>query len=420
MGQPSETIDADVCILGGGPHGLAAAVHLRRAEPSLRLAVIDPAGDWMVGWHQQFARADIAILRSPIVHHPASDPDELSAFVMRTGAATSGMRYHLPVTGTFAAFCADLVQEADLDRPVAASATAVHPDGNGLRVTTTENAVRADHLVVATNPHQRSIPGWVWPLLGTCPGLVVYGGDVDLRSLPDLTGERVVVIGGGLTAAHLACGAADRGAQVHLIARRPLVSRSFDTDPGWLGPKHLRAFWRDDDPESRLHTARAARGGGSVPPWMMERIAEARTAGHLHLHEGCEVRAAGIDPEGSGTLALDDHAGIRADRIWLATGSVPDVGAARCLSRLTPDVPVLDGFPITDDQLRLGPHPVFVMGRLAMLALGPAAGNLWGAQRAASRITDAITGVRIGREVSGAPRPPNRAAPHRPPGHERA
>jgi hypothetical protein len=30
------------------------------------------------------------------------------------------------------------------------------------------------------------------------------------------------------------------------------------------------------------------------------------------------------------------------------------------------------------------------MGRLATLTLGPAAGNLWGAQRAAERITEAI------------------------------
>ena len=54
--------------------------------------------------------------------------------------------------------------------------------------------------------------------------------------------ETVFLIGGGLTDAHLALGAARRGASVDLISRRALRVRAFDTDPGWLGPKRLADF----------------------------------------------------------------------------------------------------------------------------------------------------------------------------------
>lgn len=62
----SET-KADVCILGAGPHGLAAAVHLREADPELEIVVVDHASGWLQTWNEQFARAEIATLRSPMV-----------------------------------------------------------------------------------------------------------------------------------------------------------------------------------------------------------------------------------------------------------------------------------------------------------------------------------------------------------------
>ena len=402
---PSAPAKVEVCIIGAGPHGLAVAVHLRRARPDLELVVLDPAGGWLAGWQEQFARAEIEALRSPIVHHPAPDPFELTDYVEHHQLPRSGLPYDPPTTEVFSSFCHDLVESTGLERPLPVRAEVARRDGHGLVVVTDQGEIRADHLVAATNSHRRSIPEWVWALLGTRPGLVVYGGDVDLRSLPDLQAERVVVIGGGLTAAHLACGAVARGAEVQLVTRRPIETRNFDTDPGWLGPRHLSAFDRDDDPMSRLRTAREARGGGTIPPWMRNQLDRLIGQGRLVANEGREVRAAGIEPDGSCVLALDDQTTLVGDRVWLATGTNPDIGMSRCLADLAADAPAIDGLPITDESLRLGPHPVHVMGRLATLALGPAAGNLWGAQRAATRITRSITGVDLEHE-SIVPVPP--------------
>jgi len=118
----SGVVNADVCVLGAGPHGLAAALHLREADPDIRIAAIDPSGGWLTTWFEQFARAEIGNLRSPIVHHPASDPFALADFVARNGLAASGLPYNLPTTDAFAQFCRSLIESAGLESPLADTA----------------------------------------------------------------------------------------------------------------------------------------------------------------------------------------------------------------------------------------------------------------------------------------------------------
>ena len=400
MVERDQTVSTQVCILGGGPHGLAAAVHLRQAEPSCQIVAVDPAGVWLDTWRTQFAGADIATLRSPMVHHPSPDPTGLRDYVFRSRLARSGLPYDVPTAESFLRFCDTLTEEAELDQPVAGRVHSVCRDGDGVVITVglvderrgQSMTVRAEHLVVAGNPHRRVIPEWVESIVGVDPQVLAFGADVDLRSI-SVSGQTVAVVGGGLTAGHLAHGAATRGAEVHLVSRRPLRSSNFDTDPGWLGPKYLRAYAAEADPACRLRLARDARDGGSLPPWMRRRLAGLADDGLLIIHDGAGVRAAHPAPEGGCQLALGNQKTIRPDQVWLATGTQPDIMAVRPLTGLLADVSVIDGYPVVGADLRLGPHPIHVMGRLATLELGPAAGNLWGAQRAAERITEAILDV---------------------------
>ena len=387
----SET-NSDVCILGAGPHGLAAAVHLRSADPDLVITTLDPSGSWLEGWKTQFARAEIKTLRSPAVHHPSPDPYALSQFIAEKRLPRSGLEYDLPTREAFTQFCDALVDDARLDDPLAARPNAISSDGKHVTVTARNVRVTARYLIAATNPHRRCIPRWVSALAGHEPHLVRYGGDVDLSALPDLAGENIAIIGGGLTAAHLACGAAARGASVQLICRRNLNVRNFDTPPGWLGPKYLKGFDAETDPVRRLAIAREARSGGSMPKWMHARLTNFDGIGDINLREQTTVRFAEPNPDGGCHLHLDHEARIPADRVWLATGTQAHPYGLRCLRHLLADVAEVQGFPLLNEHLRLGPHPAFMMGRAATLTLGPAAGNLWGAQRAAERITQAITG----------------------------
>lgn len=391
-------METDVVVLGAGPHGLAAACHLRIAAPKLHITVLDRDAQWLTQWRRQFAHAEIATLRSPIVHHPSPNPGDLSAFIDEVDLPRSGLAYDQPTTAAFDAFCRTLIERSALDDPHSRKVRAVRSDGRQLEIDTDHGQVRARHVIVASNPNRRVVPDWTWPLLGLQPGLVSYGQDVDLRDIGDLTGRSVAVVGGGLTAAHLVCGAAARGANVHLLTRAPLRKQSFDTDPGWLGPKLLDDFLARSCALERLAAARAGRPGGSIPDWMHDRLGGLANSEALQLHEGSVVLDTEVDPDGGCRLELDAGSRIHADHLWLATGTQCDVHALRATRSLLDDVPTHDGYPLVDERLQLGPHPVFVMGRLAMSALGPAAGNLWGAQRAARRIAQRITGVDLERE----------------------
>lgn len=385
--------DVDVCILGAGPHGLAAATHLVEADPDLNLCVLDRSGQWLSTWHQQFRRAEIATLRSPVVHHPCADPYALSDFIDSQGHERSGLPYDLPTTHSFAHFCRALSEHHNLRPPLQASPQSIRNDGGMLTIDCGDRTITARSVVVAANPHRRQIPDWVWPLLGQRPGVIAHGLDIDLPAIDTLVGERVAVIGGGMTAAHLAIGAASRGAAVTLMTRRALNLRSFDTDPGWLGPKYLADFNDEPDPHRRIDMAREARNGGSIPSWMHDRLVAFDGPGNIDVIDSIEVDNAHLEANGTCCLALSNDSEMPVDRVWLACGTAPDASALRALRPLLEDTVSIDGFPVVDERLRLGPHPAYVMGRLATVALGPASGNLWGAQRAAHRITEAITGV---------------------------
>lgn len=287
----------DVCILGAGPHGLAAAVHLLQARPSIRLQVIDPSGTWLSTWHKQMSRVEITTLRSPIVHTPSPDASSLQRHLTNkrlpsSGLPSSGLPYNAPTVKAFKSFCSHLIEETGLDCPTTSLPSTIKTTENAVHIKTADGAFTAKHLVIATNPHRLQIPDWASSLVDQPPGQIAHANHIDLSQTPDLRNETVVVVGGGLSAAHLACGAAKRGADVHLIARRPIENRNFDTDPGWLGPKYLRAFNAEQEPHKRLDMARNARRGGTVPPWMRTRLDTLTDENSLTIHEATTVQTA--------------------------------------------------------------------------------------------------------------------------------
>ena len=385
-------LDVGVLVVGAGPQGLAAVLHLLERAPRLAddLLVADPAG-WMGRWNDRFARFDIAHLRSPGVHHPGCDPHELTDWCRRRGHP-SDLPYSIPTTTGFRAYCEHLVATAGLTEAVTPVGVQALAAGAARSVARLDDGttVSARHVVLAVDPARRQLPTWVPDTAGVAPERLAHAEEVDLRGLR-LDGEVVVVVGGGLTAGHLAVGAAARGATVHLVARRALRESMFDTDPGWLGPRNLRAYYAIDDPRERLRQCLAARDGGSIPPWMARRLRALAADGVLEIHAPTEVRTA--RPTGSGlALELTDGTELAADRVWLATGTRPDVHAHRLTAALAAGHPatVVDGWPVLERDLRWPGTNVHLLGRLAMLALGPAAGNLWGARMGATIVAAGI------------------------------
>lgn len=381
------TSSVDVCVVGAGPHGLAVAAHLLTARPALRVTVIDPSGAWLTTWRDQFARLDIPVLRSAMVHHPGVDPGGLGTFTRRRSRPTSGLPYGVPLAAVFEEYCHELVAELGLASVVVSDRVErVDEDGT---VTTSRATFRADRVVIASNHSRPHVPRAFADAMAT-NDRIVHSTDVDLRSVCDLTGERIVVVGGGMTAGHLACGALARGADVVQLVRRPISVRDFDVEPGWLGPRELDRFGAERDPAKRLALAVAARGGGSVPPWMHAALEAHVDAGRLGRLEGdAEALDVGAGADHV-SLTLDgDSTAIEADRCWLATGRTPVLDPA--LDHVGVDT--VGGYPVLDPTLRVRRTHIHVVGRLAAPTIGPAAGNLWGARVAARHITRSITDI---------------------------
>jgi cation diffusion facilitator CzcD-associated flavoprotein CzcO len=400
-----------VAIVGGGPHAMATALHLIERDPSIieSLVAFDPAGNWLATWRDQFARLDIDHLRSPGVHHPGCDPGGLSRWSAQMGMP-SMLPYAIPTTAAFGGWCEHLAEAAGiselvvpervvglhLDDDGAGSVVPRLGDGAGPVALRLGNgtSVTADHVVLATNPGFRRIPAWAWDVAPRDPERQAHSTDVDLRHIR-LPGEHVIVVGGGLTAGHLAVGATTRGARVTLVMRRGLRESMFDTDPGWLGPKNLDRFHIEGDWARRRTMALAARDGGTMPPWMTRRLRMLAHAGSLEICEHVTVCGHHPGRDDTITLVLADERRLRGDRVWLATGTEAHIDAEPLLDEVRNHRPAttVEGWPVLDDQLRWPDSTIFVTGRLATLRLGPAAGNLWGARVAASRIADAITGA---------------------------
>ncbi|MBM4634107.1 NAD(P)-binding domain-containing protein [Rhodococcus hoagii] len=182
MEQRSVT-DMDVVVIGGGQAGLAAGYYLRRAGH--RFVILDDqpiaGGAWPHTWPslRLFSPAEFAALPGwPMP--PWLDGFPPASHVVDYFTAYEE-RYDLPI-----------------ERPV--RVTSVDRSGQHLAVTTNRGIWRARRVISATGTWQQPF----WPLY---PGAREFTGrqlhTVDYRRASDFAGARVVIVGGGNSAAQL-------------------------------------------------------------------------------------------------------------------------------------------------------------------------------------------------------------------------
>jgi glycine/D-amino acid oxidase-like deaminating enzyme len=83
--------------------------------------------------------------------------------------------------------------------------------------------IQARRLVIATGPGEPVLPSWVHRIAGSYPiEAMQHSQAIDLAACGGLQGQHILLVGGGLSSAHLALGAIRRGARVSLLCRRDL------------------------------------------------------------------------------------------------------------------------------------------------------------------------------------------------------
>jgi hypothetical protein len=213
---------------------------------------------------------------------------------------------------------------------------------------------------------------------------------------------RVLVVGGGISAAQAALAAVRAGHQVVLRSRRPLQSCPFDIDYGWLDMRkadRLRFEFLCLPMNRRLNAVREAQSGGSVPANYMKEIHRlsqgASSALTLEVDDTIDCSQVCVDGDGKHVVIK----GETFEMVILATGVVtaPSCGDSSPLYHSVKELlkaPTVDGLPRVDSRLRWVPHEdVFVLGANAVLELGPGGGNLMGAMRGARVIANVLHGL---------------------------
>lgn len=389
---------ADVVIVGAGPAGLAVAAALWHLGVH-DVVLLDRTGAPAARFLDRIDRLDQRVLRSPYEHHPGVEgyrDCELRDFArMHWSLLTpverreirmsqAGHRSVVPVD-VFEAYCRHTAAIHGVPgRLWRGDVSSVEPGSDGVAVRGdgfgSGFGIDAGQVVLCLGEERRDAPTAWWS--GPRPPGVGYWDE----PVPADAG-RVVVVGAGLTAAHLIQGALERGAHVEWVLRASSERyQCSDVNASFFRAEGRARFDSGRGPvpwaDRRALMARERRA--SVMFEFRPLLHAAEDDGRLTVHRGTEIRAVS-----GAAVELANGTTVAGDHVVLALGTVPSVGAG-----LLPDevVGLRDGWPDLDERtLAYGRAPrVFAAGAAAGMVLGPAARNIDGHRVATARIASAI------------------------------
>jgi cation diffusion facilitator CzcD-associated flavoprotein CzcO len=390
---------ADVVVVGGGPAGLAVAAALWHV--GVHDVVVLDAGERPCG--RFLDRADTLgqrVLRSPYEHHPGTEgyrDCELLDFARLNWAvltpveraevrmAQSGHRSVVPLD-IFEAFCAHVAAAHDVPgRTWRAVVRGVEPSGDEVRVDTSHGALTARFAVLCLGEERRAAPAGWWDRRSPSVGYWDEPVPGAARSL--------VVVGAGLSAAHLLATALARGRRVRWVVRDDGEHyQCADVNAAYFRVEGRARF--AGTPWSARTDLMARHRRASIMFEFRPMLRAAEADGRLVVHRGSPVVRVG--DEG---VRLTDGTLVAGEHVALCLGTVPSIGTG-----LMPDevVGAVDGWPDLDDATlayRRAPR-VLAAGAAACMVLGPAARNIDGHRVATARIVEAISaGLRAGEPV---------------------
>jgi len=276
-----------------------------------------------------------------------------------------------------------------------------NPSGLRLLDTTGHDLGTAQHAILAIGH-----PALAWPAAtaGWCDDHRVCHA---YQSPKFETGEKIVVIGGGLAAAHMWLAALRAGAHVTALTRRPWRRQKLNAPREAFSREGIIAYQTLDQAGRQAYLQSLARGSFPVNAHWERQFWRAKRQGRLtpSVGEVVQIRdSAGAGP-GDNSLWLDLTGGhtLAADRLICATGFQPEAAmhplvrhliAQHQLGTQGPRLFVADDFTLP--PLSRADSIVAVVGSLARWAL-PIADTFAGMKYAARRIapllfTDSASG----------------------------
>jgi cation diffusion facilitator CzcD-associated flavoprotein CzcO len=388
---------ADVVIVGAGPAGLATAAALWHRGVR-DVVLLDHQGR---PCRRFLARVDVLrqrVLRSPYEHHPGAEgyrDCELLDFARlhwslltpverrEIRMAQAGHRSVVPVD-VFEAYCRHVATTHQVDeRTWRAVVQQVAPGPDAVTVRTEDAEVVAGYAVLCTGEERRPAPvGWCAGPVGAAHQKVSYW-DEPVPADP----ERIIVVGAGLTAAHLVANALGAGRRVAWVFREPAERyQCSDINATFFRPEGRSRFegaaWSERTALMRKHRR------ASIMFEFRPSLRRAESTGQLAVHRGQRVTKV-TSPPGGPVVRLASGEQVAGDHVVLALGTTPSNGSNLLPGHL---IGPRDGWPDLDRRnLAYARAPrVLAVGAATAMALGPGARNLDGHRVAANRVSAAI------------------------------
>ncbi|MGV0908935.1 NAD(P)-binding domain-containing protein [Martelella sp. FOR1707] len=330
-GGPDSAEVLDVAIIGAGLCGLAANLALRM-EGIFKVRLFDRApkgreGPWVTYARMETLRT-VKEAAGPAMGIPAltfrawfeAQWGEEAWERMELAPRTLWMDY----MNWFSRVTeADIVNDCDV--------SGIEPEGQLLRLTTTQGAVLARRVVIATGLDAMGAPRLPAVARHIPKGKVYHSADVfDTKTLKD---KRVIVVGAGASAMDNAATALEEGcARLDLLVRRPAIpvidkftgTGSRGMTSGYLGlPDAIK--WEIMNEGDRF----------PVPPpkHSVERVARHENA---FLHVGAPVT--GVEETANGIRVVTPKGALEADVAIFATGFGIDLGERPELAAFAPHI----------------------------------------------------------------------------------
>ena len=390
-----------ITIIGGGIHGVAIAIRLLRDMPTAakHLAIVDRHPQPLTQWRRKTERQGMTFLRSPAVHHITPDALGIVEYAERHNRTSElAPPYSQPSTQLFWDFCQGTLAELEAHKVYYQFDVAELRWDKGagrfpFRLISTNNqGFRSRCVILAIGADDCAyVPPEFVQWQCRYPDRILHASQFEVGYEDEQNGTgKIVIVGGGLTAGTLAKSLSERGHNVTLIARKQLKTEQFDFPPVWLGPKALAEFANETDFRRRYEIIQQNRGEGSITPDIMEALIDAP---NIDLYP--EICIRNIRKEQAQHLQVETTRGVitEVSRVILATGYQFDLRRYGFLRELITQypVPLVCGLPQLDTDLQL--HPIenlFGSGTIAQLQIGPAAGNIAGANLAYERLREKL------------------------------
>jgi len=383
----------DWVIIGGGIHGTYLANFLTTVLGYRfdRVIVLDPHEEPCQLWKEVTRNTGMTFLRSPLGHHIGLDADSLARYAKTPAvlpwAMTLGISQR-PALALFNSHLDFLARQFGLRRMFRKGrAHAIKEIPQGLSVESENGSFETKNVIIAVGQSEAPvIPQWAAALKKSGDSIKhIFEPTFKIEDYK--SGSKVAIVGGGITAAHIAAHLGAKGVLVSLVCKAPIPTHALDFDPCWLSSMCMDGFADLENPDERREAIDRARHKGTAPQDVQDKLVSAVQRGQVRQFYA--VVDGAFWRNGSIRLSLNNDSAVVADKIILATGVEKTRPGGPWIDHMAHNLglPVhAGGYPLVDPLLRWGHPRIFVSGALAELELGPAARNIIGAKLAAERI----------------------------------